>query len=141
MAGSASGGDEDLISGINVTPLVDIVLVLLIIFMVTATDMVKAQIGVDLPKAASGADEIKTTLTFKVMEDGSYLLDAEPITLEQIASKIKALKQSEKDPRAVIAADKGVEYGKVIELIDTIKLNGIEKFALNIQRKPKPASN
>ena len=141
MAGSASGGDEDLISGINVTPLVDIVLVLLIIFMVTATDMVKAQIGVDLPKAASGADEIKTTLTFKVTEDGSYLLDAEPITLEQIASRIKALKGSEKDPRAVIAADKGVEYGKVIELIDTIKLNGIEKFALNIQRKPKPTVN
>lgn len=137
MAGSASGGDEDLISGINVTPLVDIVLVLLIIFMVTATDMVKAQIGVDLPKAASGADEIKTTLTFKVTEDGQYLLDAEPVTLEEVAAKIKTLKRSEKDPRAVIAADKGVEYGKVIELIDTIKINGIEKFALNIQRKPK----
>lgn len=142
MAGSASGGDEDLISGINVTPLVDIVLVLLIIFMVTATDMVKAQIGVDLPKAASGADEIKTTLTFKVTEDGQYLLDAEPVTLEEVAAKIKTLKRSEKDPRAVIAADKGVEYGKVIELIDTIKINGIEKFALNIQRKPKlPTTN
>jgi len=135
MAGGSSGGDDDLIAGINVTPLVDIVLVVLIIFMVTATDIVKAQIGVDLPTAASGQSEIKTTLTFKVTEDGKYLLDAKEMNLEQIAAHIGSVKKDDPDLRAVIAADKGVEYGKVIELIDTIKLNGIEKFALNIQRK------
>jgi|AP45_3_1055517.scaffolds.fasta_scaffold68671_2 biopolymer transport protein ExbD len=135
MAGGSSGGDDDLIAGINVTPLVDIVLVVLIIFMVTATDIVKAQIGVDLPKAASGQAEVKTTLTFKVKKDGTYLLDAKEMTLEQIAKHIGSVKKDDPDLRAVIAADKDVEYGKVIELIDTIKLNGIEKFALNIQRK------
>lgn len=135
MAGGASGGDDDIIAGINVTPLVDIVLVLLIIFMVTATDIVKSQIGVDLPKAASGQSEMKTTLTFKVTKEGEYLLDAQKMSLEQVAAKIKSLKSDDPELRAVIAADKGVEYGKVIELIDTIKLNGIEKFALNIQRK------
>jgi len=138
MAGGASGGDEDLISGINVTPLVDIVLVLLIIFMVTANDMVKAQIGVDLPKAASGAAELKTTLTFKVTGDGEYMIDGDIATLDQIADRVKAEKKKDAEVRAVVAADKGVEYGKVIDLIDTIKVNGIEKFALNIQRKPKP---
>lgn len=139
MAGSSSGGDEDLISGINVTPLVDIVLVVLIIFMVTANDMVKAQIGVDLPKAASGAAEIKTTLTFKVTKEGQFIIDGKPATLEEIAAQIKATKKTDPELRAVIAADKEVEYGQVIELIDTVKLNGIEKFALNIQRKPKPS--
>ncbi len=139
MAGG-SLDDEDLISGINVTPLVDIVLVLLIIFMVTATDIVKAQIGVDLPRAASGQAEVKTTLTFKVKEDGSYELDTVPMDLEQIAQKVEQTKDDDPDVRAVIAADKGVAYGRVIDLIDTIKLHGIEKFALNIQRKPKPAS-
>lgn len=138
MAGGASGGDEDLISGINVTPLVDIVLVLLIIFMVTANDMVKAQIGVDLPKAASGAAELKTTLTFKVTGDGDYMIDGDIATLDQIAERVKLEKKKDAEVRAVVAADKGVEYGKVIDLIDTIKVNGIEKFALNIQRKPKP---
>ncbi len=138
MAGSSSGGDEDLISGINVTPLVDIVLVVLIIFMVTANDMVKAQIGVDLPKAASGAAEIKTTLTFKVTREGTFLVDGEPATLDEVAQRIKSTKKTDPDLRAVIAADKEVEYGLVIDLIDTIKLNGIEKFALNIQRKAKP---
>lgn len=139
MAGGASP-DDDIIASINVTPLVDIILVVLIIFMVTATDIVKAQIGVDLPKAASGQAEVKTTLTFKVKEDGRYVLDGDELELEQIAARIRSATRAEggEDLRAVVAADKGVEYGKVIDLIDTIKLNGIEKFALNIQRKPKP---
>ena len=138
MAGGASE-DDDLISGINVTPLVDIVLVLLIIFMVTATDIVKAQIGVDLPRAASGQAEVKETLTFRVKPDGTYMLDAQVMTLEEIASKARASVTSDPDVRAVVAADKDVPYGRVIDLIDTIKVNGIEKFALNIQRKPRPS--
>lgn len=138
MAGGASGGDDDMIVGINITPLVDIILVVLIIFMVTATSIVKAQIGVDLPKAASGQSELKTTLTFQVASDGSFKMDSNAVTLEQIAQLVRAEKKKDPDVRAVIAADKGVEYGKVIELIDTVKLNGIEKFALNIERKSKP---
>lgn len=138
MAGGASGGDDDMIVGINITPLVDIILVVLIIFMVTATSIVKAQIGVDLPKAASGQSELKTTLTFQVASDGSFKMDSNAVTLEQIAQLVRAEKKKDPEVRAVIAADKGVEYGKVIELIDTVKLNGIEKFALNIERKSKP---
>ncbi len=140
MAGSTSGGDDDMITGINVTPLVDIVLVLLIIFMVTATSIVKAQIGVDLPKAATGKAEIKTTLTFKVTQEGDYILDGDPATEEQIAAKIKKEKQIDPDIRAVVAADKGVNYGRVVELLDLIKLNGVTKFALNIERKARPTS-
>lgn len=138
MAGGASGGDDDMIVGINITPLVDIILVVLIIFMVTATSIVKAQIGVDLPKAASGQSELKTTLTFQVVADGSFKMEGNPVTIEQIGKLVRAEKKKDADVRAVIAADKGVEYGKVIELIDVVKLNGIEKFALNIERKPKP---
>jgi len=139
MAGGASSEDEELITGINVTPLVDIVLVLLIIFIVTASSIVKAQIGVELPKAASGKAEVKTTLTFRVTDEGKYTLDGgEPITLEELAKTVREEKKKDKDVRAVIAADKNVEYGKVIDLIDTVKVNGVEKFALNIQRKAKP---
>ncbi len=137
MAGGASD-DEDMITGINITPLVDIILVVLIIFMVTATSIVKAQIGVDLPRAASGQAELKTTLTFVVKVDGSYQLDGNPIAIEQIATRVRDEKRKDPEVRAVIAADKGVEYGRVVELIDTVKLNGIEKFALNIERKPRP---
>jgi biopolymer transport protein ExbD len=137
MAGSAGGGDDDMITGINVTPLVDIVLVLLIIFMVTASYIVKAQIGVDLPKAASGASELKTTLTFKISKEGVYGIGDKPATLDEIAKFVRAEKKKDAEVRAVIAADKGVEYGLVIDLIDTVKVNGVEKFALNIERKSK----
>ena len=143
MAGFGGGEDEDIISGINVTPLVDIVLVVLIIFMVTTSYIVKAQIEVDLPRAASGQDEVKSTLVFKINADGDYFIDGERKgSLEDVAKVIRQ-RVAEAGPRkddlrAVVAADKGVEYGRVVDLIDTIKLNGVEKFALNIERKARP---
>lgn len=137
MNGFNDGDDEDVISSINITPFVDIILVVLIIFMVTTSYIVQAQIEVNLPKAASGQSEVGSTLTFQVTKDGEYVLDGEMLTLEQIVESVKKARVAEPDVRAIIAADKDVEYGKVIDLIDVIKLNGIEKFALNIVRKEK----
>jgi biopolymer transport protein ExbD len=135
MAGFSSGDDEDIIAGINVTPLVDIVLVLLIIFMVTTSYIVRAQIEVDLPKAASGSEEVQQTLVLQVMPDGTYKMDGEPATLEQIGAWAKKTVKTNPELRAVIAADKKVEYEKVIDVVDTIKQNGVDKFALNIVKK------
>src|SRR5690554_4072841 len=130
MNGFNDGDDEDVMSAINITPFVDIILVVLIIFMVTTSYIVQAQIEVNLPKAASGQSEVSSTLTFQVTKDGEYLLDGTTLTLEQIVEAVKKSRVDEPDVRAIIAADKDVEYGKVIDLIDVIKLNGIEKFAL-----------
>src|ERR1041384_5523841 len=83
MAGGADSyqsGDDDsgqIIAGINVTPLVDITLVLLIIFMVTTTYIVNPSIKVDLPKAASGTDQTKTTLGLTLVKDGTLYLNGE----------------------------------------------------------------
>ena len=134
MAGF-SGDDDDIIAGINVTPLVDIVLVLLIIFMVTTSYIVKAQIEVDLPKAASGQSEMQSTVALQIQADGTFVMNGEPTTLDAIGAWAKAEKKRNPEIRAIIAADKKVEYEKVVDLIDTIKVNGIEKFALNIVRK------
>ena len=136
MGGFQTGGDEDeVITWINVTPLVDIVLVLLIIFMVTTTYMVRAQINVDLPRAASGESEVQKTLTFQVRKDGTYLLDNRSVTLERIGAEVARTLEDNPELRAVIAADKHVEYRRVIDLIDTLKNNGLDKFALNIERE------
>jgi biopolymer transport protein ExbD len=137
MAGFNSGGDDDVIAGINVTPLVDIVLVLLIIFMVTTSYIVKQQIKVDLPKAASGESEVQTTLTFKISKDGIYFMDGNEQTLDTIAQVVRTRVDKEPEIRAIIAADKNVAYGRVVDLIDTIKQNGLEKFALNIEKKQR----
>lgn len=140
MAGfNTGGGDDDVISGINVTPLVDIVLVLLIIFMVTTSYIVRQQIKVDLPKAASGESDVESTLVLSVTDDGTYYLDDEEITLDQIAKEVSTRIEAEPELRAIIAADKGVEYGRVVDLIDTIKQNGLDKFALNIEKKERVA--
>ena len=135
MAGFQTGDDDDVISGINVTPLVDIVLVLLIIFMVTTSYIVRSQIEVDLPKAASGESETKKTLTFQITKSGEYLMDGEATTLEAIGAVVDGRAADNPELRAVIAADKGVAYGRVADLIDTIKQNGLDQFALNIEKK------
>lgn len=135
MAGFQTGDDDDVIAGINVTPLVDIVLVLLIIFMVTTSYIVRSQIEVDLPKAASGASETKKTLTFQITKSGEYLMDGEATTLDTIGGVVAGRADDNPELRAVIAADKGVAYGRVVDLIDTIKQNGLDQFALNIEKK------
>lgn len=134
MAGF-SGSDDDIIAGINITPLVDIILVVLIIFMVTTTYIVKAQIEVDLPKAASGQSEVQETIALQIKADGTFYMDGKATTLKDIGEWAVNAKKRNPEIRAIIAADKSVKYEKVVDLIDTIKVNGIGKFALNIVKK------
>jgi biopolymer transport protein ExbD len=136
MAGGASfGGDDDggqMIVGINVTPLVDITLVLLIIFMVTTSYIVNPAIKVDLPKAASGSDQTKTTLALTIAKDGIVYLNGERTTDAGIVAYIGGELPKNADLQAIIAADKVVAHGDVIHLIDLVKRSGVHRFALNV---------
>ncbi len=133
MAGGAGGEDDDGITGINVTPLVDIMLVLLIIFMVTASYIVKPSLEVDLPKAASGGDTLDTTLSLVLAKDGSLFLNGEATTREAIAARCKEVAAKDPKAQAIIAADNAALHGQVVSLIDLIRVNGVLKFAINIQ--------
>lgn len=130
--GSLGGGDDDSIVGINVTPLVDIMLVLLIIFMVASSYIVDNSIELELPKAATGGETLDTTLSVVIKADGSLFLNGEPSSREAIAAKCKAVAATTKDAQAVIAADKNVSHGEVVRIIDLVRLNGVIKFAINI---------
>ena len=136
MAGSASfgGGDDDgqMIVGINVTPLVDITLVLLIIFMVTASYIVNPAIKVDLPKAASGTEQTKTTLALTISKDGVVYLNGERTNDSGIVQYIGGELPKNPDLQAIIAADKVVPHGDVIHVIDLVKRSGVHRFALNV---------
>jgi biopolymer transport protein ExbD len=141
MAGGAAYQDEDAggtIADINVTPLVDIVLVLLIVFMITVPSIVNnPSIKVELPKAASGDDTLKSTLalTLQRKPDGSagYNLYANGELTDElkVRTMIPDLLAKNKDLQTIIAADKGIAYGDVVHIVDLVKTLGVHKFALN----------
>ena len=131
MAAQAANDDE-MITGINVTPLVDITLVLLIIFMVTASYIVSPAIKVDLPKAASGSDQTKTTLAITIAKDGNVYLNGERSSDGRIVDYIHGELPKNPDLQAIIAADKVVSHGDVIHVIDLVKRSGVHRFALNV---------
>ncbi|MBC8134232.1 MAG: biopolymer transporter ExbD [Deltaproteobacteria bacterium] len=131
------GSDEDdlgsqTISGINVTPLVDITLVLLIIFMVTATVIVNSGIKVELPKAASGSEHTKTTLAVTITKDGSLYLNGEKTNDQAITAHIGQTLPGAPDLQAIISADRVVPHGDVVHLIDLVKKAGVRRFAINV---------
>lgn len=136
-----SKGDEGLLASINIVPFVDIVLVLLVIFMLTSAAIVKASLKVELPKAASGGSKVQSTINLVYTKRNELFVNGDKVAgLEGAAGIVK--REVAKDPQtqAVIAADKGVVYGKVIELVDMVKQNGVKAFALDIERKAGPAS-
>lgn len=132
MAAASNGGEDDSIVAINVTPLVDIMLVLLIIFMVTARIIVSQGMPMDLPKAASG-DSIQTVFSVELTADGKTVVDTQPVKDDEaIPPLAKAAKTKNKDLRAVIRADRKVEHGRVIHVLDLLNRVGIAKIAFAV---------
>lgn len=137
MAGGAKDENDDIISEINVTPFVDVSLVLLIIFMVTATYIVAQSIPVDLPEAATGEDVV-TTLAVTITDDGQMYVDGKKANNRDLENTITKTQAENSEVRVVIAADKKVPHGTVVQVIDLVRKLGISKFAINIDA-PKDA--
>ena len=132
MASSKNSDDDGLIAGINVTPLVDVTLVLLIIFMVTAKIIVSQGMPMDLPRAASG-ESLQTVFSVELGADGRTRVDSDAIASDEaIGPLAKTAHDRNKDLRAVIRADKKVEHGRVIHVLDLLKKAGIAKIAFAV---------
>ena len=133
MAGGARSGDDDeLITDINVTPLVDVVLVLLIILMVTATAIVSKTIPMELPQAATG-EQTPSTLAVSIDQAGQVFLDTIPVTAEELRTRVRAARETDEDLRAVIAADGRIAHAKVVQVIDILRQERVTKFAINVR--------
>jgi biopolymer transport protein ExbD len=130
MAAQAANDDE-LIIGINVTPLVDITLVLLVILMVTASYVASRAIPVELPKGATG-EGTPTTLTVSIDKDGKTFLDAVAISDADLRAKIKDAHDADPETRAVIAADGRTSHSNVIHVIDLLRRENVTRFAINV---------
>ena len=130
MAGHSQSADDE-IGGINVTPFVDIALVLLIIFMVTAKYIVSQQIPVDLPQAASSQSAAEVRLAaISIDREQRIFLDGAPTSESDLRAELHRRWEGDHEIRALIAADRGVLHGRVIEVIDLVRLAGITKFAI-----------
>ncbi len=137
MAGGAMGGgdDDDLITAINVTPLVDVVLVLLIILMVTATAIVSKTIPMELPTAQTPEDTPTTPTTFAISIDaeGTLYLDRERITTEALRARVREARDRDPEVRAIIAADGRIQHATVVRVIDLLRQERVTKFAINVR--------
>lgn len=120
-------------SEINVTPMVDVMLVLLVVFMVSAP-LMTVGVPVDLPKTDAsqmvGQDE---PLVVSVNAKGEVFLQETQITLEQLVPRLVAITQNKKDTRIFVRGDKAIAYGQVMEVMGTVNLAGFTRVALLTQ--------
>ncbi|MEI7892323.1 MAG: biopolymer transporter ExbD [Myxococcales bacterium] len=135
MAGASQDTDDGIV-GINVTPLVDITLVLLIIFMVTAKVIVSRSVPLDLPKAASGT-EVQTIFSLVLAVDGKTQVNSNVVASDDAILPL-AIEERKKNPelRAIIKADSAVTHGRVIRVLDLLKQAGIQKIAFGVTPIP-----
>ena len=132
MAGQVTEEDEG-ITGINVTPLVDITLVLLIIFMVTASYIVKQTIEVELPRAAHGGETVNKTFALVVTKEGRAYLNGVETDDGGLVNAVQQARAKGEEVQAIVGADKAATHGTVTHLLDVLKGAGVTKFAIQIE--------
>lgn len=136
MAGGSLYKDDDdaAITDINVTPFVDVVLVLLIVFMVTAKLLVGRGVEIEKPKAASGG-EVHSTLRVSIDEGGSLFVNGDKYADDAAAvARIKEIAAQADKPKAIIAGDRRGAYGGVMRAIDLVQQAGVTAIALENER-------
>ena len=139
MAGTMStGGRVRSISGINVTPLVDVVLVLLVVLMVASTYIVAQTLKVNLPKAHTSDGTAEKPNTVQLFKTGELRWNEKPVSKDDLDSKMKAAIVAEPEMSLVVSADKDAVHGNVVEIMDMAKRAGITKFAINIMQVGGP---
>ncbi len=132
MAGS-SHDDDDTITGINVTPLVDVTLVLLIIFMVTASFIVAPAVKVELPQVSKADEPPSRSLHFLVDQSGAVYLNDKRVEESKVLGLVQKEVAANADVQVLVSADKKVAYGDVIRLLDLVRSAGVKKFAISVE--------
>ena len=142
LPGDDDGEGDGVFADINITPLTDIFLVLLIIFMVTSTVIVqqgpgggaKAGLKVNLPKG--GATDVTaraTDLSVAVLADGRYVLGGNVVTEEELKKAFNSAKAENADTIVIVQADEGVPHGKVVEVMELAKAAGLAQLAIGVR--------
>lgn len=133
MGFSANSGDDNLMSEINVTPFVDVMLVLLIIFMVTAPMMAQG-INVALPQATAEAlPSDNNEIIVSLDKDGKLFINETQIAVELLQKNLKEILTQKPDKKVYLKADKRVPYGDVVMVMAEVKAAGVDKLGMVTQ--------
>ena len=122
------------IVGINVTPMVDVVLVLLVIMMVSATYIVAQSLKVELPKSSTSDESTPTLAVVTITKEKTLLFNEQPVTESALKQQLEGVFAKDNDVSLVVSADREAYHGNVVHVIDLAKLIGISKFAINVER-------
>ena len=133
MAQLAGRGRAPIV-GINVTPMVDVVLVLLVIMMVSATYIVAQSLKVELPKTATSDEAVPQIAKVTLTRDKKTLFDDQEVTEPELIGKLRAAHAASAETSLVLSADTDVTHGTVVHVIDLAKAEGILKFAIHVER-------
>ena len=146
MGGDDEGGGSDgVFAEINITPLTDIFLVLLIIFMVTSSVIVnagnsgaKTGLKVNLPKGGAADVTVQQQdLSVAIVADGRILVSGTVVTMEELKKALDEAKQKNPDTLVVVQADEGVQHGKVVQVMEAAKGAGLAQLAIGVREAPK----
>jgi biopolymer transport protein ExbD len=114
--------------------MVDVMLVLLVIMMVSAVYIVSQSLKVELPKTASSDQSASSPLAVTITKEGKYYFDQKPIDETHLIGELKLGKSKNAEASLVVTADREAYHGDVVHVIDLAKVQGITKFAINIER-------
>jgi biopolymer transport protein ExbD len=137
MGASGKQDEDELIATINVTPLVDIVLVLLIVLMVTSSYLVNKAISVELPKAATG-ETTNPSMSISLDQAGKLYLDGVAIDAPALQQRVRAAHENDPEVKAIISADGRVHHSEVVAVIDLLRSEKVTKFAINTSPIEQP---
>jgi biopolymer transport protein ExbD len=138
MAGTTARGGRGrggMIVGINVTPMVDVVLVLLVILMVSATWIVSQSMKVDLPNTATSDGSAASLAAVTIGPKGDFLFNEQPVTEPQLKEKLAEAGKKGDDVTLIVSADKAAQHGVVVHVLDLARGNNITKFAVQVERE------
>ncbi len=127
--------EDDAIVDINVTPLVDVALVLLIIFLATSYLIAQQSLKVELPKASKTVATEARTLAIVVKASGEIILDGRSVDPLRLQTELAALREARPTLQVVVGADRSVSHGRVVDVVDAARLAGIERVAFAVDRR------
>ncbi|MCB0301967.1 MAG: biopolymer transporter ExbD [Calditrichaeota bacterium] len=120
---------------LNITPLIDVLFILIIFFVVSSTFLEQPGIKLELPKAQSGDTQRVERAVLYISAASELFLNDDPATLENLSGKLSAMMQNRAEKSLIISADKGVQHGLVVQVMDIARSSSVQKLVISTERK------